>query len=665
MAGIKLTAFSGIAPKIANRNLPDGMAQISDNCRLLSGSLRAFSDKLPISSNTLRSGTVRSIFRLIDGYSDYWISWNEDVDCVRSQVVGDVHNRIYWTGDNEPRTTSFAKAVNGGGVMPDSCFVLGVVAPLVAPTVTPTGGVGAALVRGYVETFVTQYGEEGAPSPVQLVTGKADTTTWALSALNAAPINTAAISGAVHSVGIVTITTASTKYLRAGEEVVHDSIVGMTDLNGSFVITEIIDTSHYKVALTTAQTYTSGGTWTRIAPHNTDSMTRRIYRTLSGKYYFVAELPIATTTYNDVLTDAELQEELPSLGWALPPATMKGIIALPNGVNAAIDGYDICFSEPWYPHAWPIKYRQPCGFEPVGIASFGTSIVVGTKGIPHIITGSHPDSMSIEKGRSTSPCLSKRSVIGVGDGVIYSSPDGLVFENGSSDMATAALFSRDEWAKLNPSTVQCAFHNGMLFGWHDVNASLHTGFVFNLSSGSFSSISIPATAAFVDAETNNLYVVTNGSLCQWDAHSYNDLTYDWKSKVFSLSRPVNFSYARVDADYNKASQVNEAVAADTAYNVAVLATGITDGEFDAAMLDEYMLDGSLLRGGSTTEYAGKTLRITIIADGVERYTETLLNNKSFSLPSGYKASLWEFRISGNLPCYGVYVADSPAGLKLL
>ncbi len=593
------------------------------------------------------------------------MSWDADVDCVRSQVVGDQYGRIYWTGDNEPRLTSFAKAIAGGGVMPDSCFVLGVPAPLVAPTVTPSGGTGAALVRGYVETFVTQWGEEGAPSPVQLVNGKVDTTTWALTALNPAPINTSTISAASHAAGVVTVTTASTKYLRAGEEVTHAGIVGMTDLNGSFIISEVVDSAHYKVLLNTTQTYTSGGTWTRVAPHNISNMTRRIYRTLNGKYYFVTELPISTASYNDTVLDAALQEELPSLGWEMPPPTMKALISLPNGCNAAIDGYDICFSEPWYPHAWPIKYRQPCSFEPVGIASFGTSIVVGTKGVPHIITGSHPDSVSMEKGRSTSPCLSKRSVIGVGSGVIYSSPDGLVFENGAGDMATDSIFSRDEWKLLNPATISCVTHNGMLFGWHDTNSSLHSGFAFNLKTGAFSSTSLSVTAAFVDPETNNLYVVTNGNLCQWDSHPYNYLSYDWKSKVFSMRRPVNFSAAMVDADFSEASRINLAVAEDTAYNEAVLSTGITDGELDAAMLGEYMLDGSLLRGGAIAEYASLYLRLTIIGDGVERYTENVMSKKSFSLPSGYKASLWEFQISGNLPCHGVYIAETAAGLRSL
>jgi len=662
MAGIKIPAFTGISPKVANRLLPDTAAQIADNCRLLSGGLRSFSDKLQITTNTLET-EILSFMRMSDGVSDYWLSWSKDVDYVRSQIAGDTAQRIYWTGDNEPRESNLAMAIAGGGLMPNSCFVMGVTAPLVAPTVTPSGGSGASVSRAYVETFVTPWGEESAPSPVSTVTtGKVDDT-WALTALNAAPPNTATISGATHASGVVTIT-ASSKHLRVGEELVHSGIGGMTDLNGHFVIYDIPDTTHYKVLLTTAQTYTSGGEWARVAPHNTTGMTRRIYRTLSGEYFFVAEIAIGTTTYNDTKPDAGLGETLKTTGWDMPPTGLKGIIALANGSNAGFIGNEIMMSEPWQPHAWPTEYAQAIVFEVVGIAALGTSVVVGTKGNPYIITGSHPSNTSMEKAQQLNPCLSKRSMIDIGVGVLYSSPDGLAFESGAhSEIATMTQFSRDEWSLLNPSSIRCSHHNGMVFGWHDKNASLHTGFAFNINTGAFASLSMPSTASYVDPETGKMYVANGGVIYQWDAHPYNDITYDWKSKVFSVPRPINFGYARIDTDFSPAEEINNSVADDTAYNETVLASGITDGELDASMLDEYTLDGSLLRGGSFAEYSTKSLRLTVIADGVEKYTETVSNSKSFSLPSGFKAHTWEFRMSGNMPCFGIYVAESATELR--
>lgn len=71
------------------------------------------------------------------------------------------------------------------------------------------------------------------------------------------------ISNAVHAAGVVTITTSIVHGMDAALDnaVYIDSIVGMTDLNGKiWTVQSIPSTTTYTVALTTAQSYTSGGT---------------------------------------------------------------------------------------------------------------------------------------------------------------------------------------------------------------------------------------------------------------------------------------------------------------------------------------------------------------------------------------------------------------------
>jgi len=586
---LQIAHFSGIAPKTSARQLRPDMAQIANNCRLIGGDLRAFKAFLSTPSNTLQSGT-KTIFRMDDGATDYWLSWAKIVNAVRGQVASDTDKKIYWTGDNEPRCASLSMVIAGGGIMPASCFVLGVSPPTTAFTVTPSGGTGLAETRAYVETFVTPWGEESAPGPVSAVTtGKVDDT-WALAGLNPVPINTSTISAATSTSGITTITTASTAHLRAGEEVTHANVVGMTDLNGKFVILNVVDATHYQVTLTTAQVYStllatpvnaafstattggtlaagtywyrvsainsigetlastetsevttgttstvtvnwgavagatgyrvygrttgaellmatvgavttwidtgavipagalpaanttaSGGNWTRVASHNTTGMTRRIYRTVNTDYYFMVELPIATTSYNDTIADTALGEVLPSTGWLMPPVTMTGLISLPNGSMAGINGDTICFSEPWSPYAWPIAYQQSSNFPVVALGAFGSSVVVGTTGMPSIITGSDPGQLSIEKTEVRESCLSALGMVDVGSGVMYPSKNGMAFIGlGGANMGTKMLYSKDEWALLNVSTLRCVWHANMLYGWHDINADLHTGFVIGL-----------------------------------------------------------------------------------------------------------------------------------------------------------------------------------------
>lgn len=670
MSGLKLTAFSGIAPKAQSRLLPDNGAQIADNCRLTTGALSPWRKPLQIASNTLTSSPL-SIFKMESGASRYWLSWAGEVDCVRSLIAGDEAQRIYYTGDGEPRMSNYALAVGGGsGIMPASFFVLGVTAPIVAPTVTPTGGSGVLESRAYIETFVTQYGEESAPSPVSSVASGYPNATWTISALNAAPINTAAITGATHSSGVVTVTTASTKHLRVGEKVTHASIAGMTDLNGVFVITEIVDTTHYKVALTTAQTYTSGGSWTRVAPHNTSGMTRRIYRALSGVYRFVAEIAVGTTSYVDAVADSALGEECPSISWAMPPVDMTSLTVHPGGFLIGVSKNEICCSDPWHPHAWPVAYRQTEKFPLVGVGVFASTIVACTTGTPSIYSGSHPDSLSAEHPELLEPCLSKRSILDVGHGIVYASPNGIAFVGiGGARTLTANIMDRTDWIALNPSGFHFSYYNGSIIGMTSTaSSSERSGFVFDMANERFSSLSVLATATFKDPEDGKLYLATGGVIKEWDADSNNNETFDWESKVFSLPKPVNMGWAKIDADFallnsSQSEQIAAQNAADLAWNTTVLASGKTYGMLDDAMLDEYMLDGSLLRGGEINGYVTRFLRMSVYADGNLKYTEPVLNANAFSLPSGYKSALYEVRISGNVEVYGATIAETAIGLR--
>ena len=68
------------------------------------------------------------------------------------------------------------------------------------------------------------------------------------------------IGSATYLTGLVTVNTSAVHGLTDTTRIIIESVVGMTDLNDHFTVDSITDTDTFKVALTTAQTYTSGGT---------------------------------------------------------------------------------------------------------------------------------------------------------------------------------------------------------------------------------------------------------------------------------------------------------------------------------------------------------------------------------------------------------------------
>lgn len=187
-----------------------------------------------------------------------------------------------------------------------------------------------------------------------------------------------------------------------------------------------------------------------------------IYRTIAdgqgnADFFFVAQVAIGTTTYTDTLADTAISGNnlLQSATWAAPPA-LQGIVALPNGMLAGwANSRDVWFCEPYRPHAWPAQYTVSLDYPIVGMSVMGMSLVVATQGKPYTITGSHPSIMALLKISAQEPCVSRHSIASGPDGVYYASLNGLMLVNPSiSTVVTASLFSRQDWAALNPAQFQ-------------------------------------------------------------------------------------------------------------------------------------------------------------------------------------------------------------------
>lgn len=194
----------------------------------------------------------------------------------------------------------------------------------------------------------------------------------------------------------------------------------------------------------------------------------RLYRSsttnVGAAYQFVAEVPIATTSYNDTKKQEELQEVCPSLTWTEPRSDLFALTGLPNGimVGLAEDGRILCFSEPYQPYAWPREYELSLEYPGVGIGAFGQTAVVVTTGQPCYVSGADSANMSAQKIESAQACVSKRSIVSADGGVLYASPDGICLAGPSGvELLTLGAYSREDWQALGLTTSFAAFSEGV------------------------------------------------------------------------------------------------------------------------------------------------------------------------------------------------------------
>jgi hypothetical protein len=275
---------------------------------------------------------------------------------------------------------------------------------------------------------------------------------------------------------------------------------------------------------------------------------RRIYRSTSGTFLFVAEIPLSATSFTDTVVAEDLGEELPSLTWLPPPATLAGLTNLPNGIMAGFTGRDVYFCEPYRPYAWPVQYMQSLDFPVVGLGRMDTTLAVLTTGTPYFIQGSSPDAMVVVKSDLEQACASKRSIVSTNNSVIYASPDGLVLlSSGGSRILTEQMFTRAQWqATFNPSSIHAYQHDMKYVAFYTVGG-VTGGFIFDLTTGQMILHTLYATAGYNDLQADKLYTAfSNREVKIWLAGSA--LNYTWKSKKFSMPKVMGFSCAQVEAE---------------------------------------------------------------------------------------------------------------------
>jgi hypothetical protein len=471
---MKLTfaGFTGANKAMNPLNLPQGVGVDSQNQRPGRGDLRPWHAPSTVATVPASVKTIYRMGRDVPNDAAYWLSWSSDVDVVRSLIADDSSERTFWTGDGAPKWTDNTIGL-AGAPYPSSSRTLGVPPPTTAPTITnPTPGSGNNETRYYLWTWVTDKGEESAPSPVSTASNAPADATYRVTFDNAIP-----------------------------------SLRGINR--------------------------------------------KRLYRTVTGEsgdtqFYLVVEVAAATTQFDDLNTKPN--EPLQSLTWLEPPADLKGIKSLWDGIFAAFRGKSLRFCDPYRPFAWPIQYELPTDDAIVGLAVFQRNLLVLTTGRPYIVTGGDPASMSMEPLALEQSCVSKRSIVEFGHGVVYASPDGLTYVGSgrAPGVITTGLFMREDWQAIKPDTIIAAAYEGAYVASYNPGAG-RVGFMCDpLQPSAFFYLSSGFDAAYQDPVTDALYVLNGTNVQKWDA-SAELMTALWKSGQ-QIVPERSFAWGRVIAD---------------------------------------------------------------------------------------------------------------------
>ena len=421
---------------------------------------------------------------------------------------------------------------------------------------------------------------------------------------------------------------------------------------------------------------------------------KRIYRTVSGyssaEFFYVAEIDLATASYNDTATDVVVSRNnvLESSQWLPPTSSIQGAAVMPNGFFVAWDDRNVYMSESYRPHAWPPPYDLSTEYPILGAGVFGQSIGIVTEGNPYIGTGSSPESLTLTKSNTIEPGLSRYGIVSMPYGVLYPSQNGLIMlgPNGP-DLITRQMVTKNEWLNdYSPSTMVAAQYQSAYIAFKDSTSGVMIDPMEPMATfvqlDRFRNVQNIQTDAF----TGEVFVTTSagssGIVWEWDAVDQPRSQYTWASKKIRTPHPVNIGAAKIQGeDIEEVAEAEiEAIASAVEWNTVRFAAGPLDflggqalgvapvvtlaSPYDVIKVqNQQPVGGSPLISTSVLVASIDSVVLTVYADDRPVYSEYFLGQKCIRLPSGFKADTWQFELTSGKNIYNLTFAETCLGLR--
>jgi len=615
---ITINNFEGTQPKLATHLLKDTQAQIAQNVRVEKSDLRAWNRNDV--QQIIAAAAYKSLHRYTEGINSNWLYSVNDLDYAESPIASDQFERLYYTGEAEPRahvndidsapfdqTTDYYKF---GPAVPVDTGTWGFV----------SGHDGGSEFRAYVYTYVSRYGEETGPIKTLL----------------------------------------STAVYNTGDVIIED----FTQPPAGFGLRSTVDGEIPYVRVYRTNSSVTGAEFQYVGEFNATTHT------------------FGTDTFTDDVDDADLGEVLPTELYEGIPAGIKGLIGLTNGIFAGFVGNSVYYSEQYLPHAWPDEYAMTFDYNVVALGSFGTTLVVLTEGVAYLITGETPATLRKQRVPGFYPCVSKRSTVSTVGGVIYASNEGLIKINyDGPTVVTFKYLTPVEWNEYTPTTLHGGYFNGKYFAsvntdetfmldmendtFTTVNEFYHTFYRSKDSGAFFKVFTNPITSAVAIEE--------------WEGDLFNFMYYTWKSKRFLLPMDMGFTCAQVEVDSETyADLVDQMEENDylATLNAAIFAAGDLEDTFNygdgaeptpVVQLQPDNSDKDM--SFNVTRFNGSNLidlnlieisniiKFTYYVNGTMVMQKNITTNNPFRLPPKHGRNV-EVQLQGYIPVRGFSIAQS-------
>ena len=225
-----------------------------------------------------------------------------------------------------------------------------------------------------------------------------------------------------------------------------------------------------------------------------------------------------------------------------PEGPLEGLVELPGGVFAGHTKRTVYFSVPGLPHAWPPGWRQVVERDIVALAPVAGGLAVLTDGQPYLINGQDPSALVSTRIEFPQGCLAARTVVDMGDYSLYCTPDGLARIDGTgARLISRPYLMPEQWAAdYQADKLQGFYWEGAAVYLPNDADTDGDGFIYDAETDGFASLGAECGGGWADPADGSLYLIQEDDIKRYGRGDDNGPA-TWKSHPVRLPEIVAFT----------------------------------------------------------------------------------------------------------------------------
>lgn len=592
MPKIIIDKATGMQPKLASHELNYSQATVATNARVEKNDIRGWRAGL-VTVTSIGTDAYQSLFQYIQGSNTNWVYSLNDVDWATSPLPSDTFERLYYIGESEPRV--FANdLISGDFDSTTDYYKFGPDVPTTKCDIQ-AGYAAGTNYRAYYYTYVTRYGEETGPSPVESISD--------------------------YGSGNITLE-------------------NFTQPPADYALRTKIGSNAPKIRIYRTSASVSGAEFQYVDEFDIEA------------FNFV------TGTYVDSVADADLGEVSPTEDFVGIPSGVSGLVGLSNGVFVTFKDNVLYFSEPYLPHAWPYSITIDFNIIGIGsygtnvvAATEGTPYIINANDVENLyplkIEG--PYSCLNKRSIISTPTGVVYSSF---SGLIR------VNNNGAINI-TADFLTPNEWATYLPATIHANYYNDKYFGFYEdlVNEGGFIFDINNNLFTTLANFHLAGYVAIADGAFYTIFEDAIREW-EGDQYNYLNYVWRSKKFILDFDTSFSSAQILVDLQfYNDVLDAIEDNDYLQTLNAALFATGDILDQFNSYTMNEEVFNGSGLYDLSQINISNK-ITFTYYVDDKILLTKTISDDKWFRLPP-HRGRRFEVQVSGYIPIRRISLATNP------